>query len=96
MSEYPIPRGEQYHSCFLRRWRPAFLHPKRKIQICHRADEQNGLKIVPFPDKGANQTSSPQKALEMQGTQPRVKTSIKTPAFTCAASQQLLGSTGLL
>jgi hypothetical protein len=48
MSEYPIPRGEHYHSCILRTWRPAFLHPKGEIQICHRADEQNALKIV-FP-----------------------------------------------
>jgi hypothetical protein len=48
-SEYPIPHGEQYHSYILRRWRPAFLHPKGEIQIYHRADEQNALKIVPFP-----------------------------------------------
>jgi hypothetical protein len=27
----------------------AFLHLKGEIQICHRADEQNVLKIVPFP-----------------------------------------------
>jgi hypothetical protein len=40
MSEYPIPHGEQYHSNILRRWRPAFLHPKGEIQICHRADEK--------------------------------------------------------
>jgi hypothetical protein len=49
MSECPIPHGGQYNSCILRRWRPAFLHPKGEIQICHRADEQNALKIVPFP-----------------------------------------------
>jgi hypothetical protein len=49
MSEYPMPHGGQYHFCILRRWRPAFLHPKGEIQICHRADEQNALKIVPFP-----------------------------------------------
>jgi hypothetical protein len=49
MSENPIPHGEQYHSYILRRWRPAFLHPKGEIQICHRADNQNALKIVPFP-----------------------------------------------
>jgi hypothetical protein len=48
MSEYPIPHGGQYHSYILRRWRSAFLHPKEEIQICHRADEQNALKIVPF------------------------------------------------
>jgi hypothetical protein len=48
MSEYPIPHGGQYHFYILRRWRPAFLHPKGEIQICHRADEQNALKIVPF------------------------------------------------
>jgi hypothetical protein len=29
----------------LRRWRPAFLRPKGEIHICHRADEQNALKI---------------------------------------------------
>jgi hypothetical protein len=49
MSEYPIPHGEQYHFCILRRWRPAFLHPKGEIHICHRADEQNALKIVSPP-----------------------------------------------
>jgi hypothetical protein len=43
MSEYPIPHEGQYHSCILRRWRPAFLHPKGEIQICNRADEQNVL-----------------------------------------------------
>jgi hypothetical protein len=32
MSEYPVPHGEHYHSCILRRWRPAFLHPKAEIQ----------------------------------------------------------------
>jgi hypothetical protein len=32
MSEYPIPHGEHYHSCILKRWRPAFLHPKGEIQ----------------------------------------------------------------
>jgi hypothetical protein len=32
MNEYPIPHGEQYHSCILGRWRPAFLHPKEQIQ----------------------------------------------------------------
>jgi hypothetical protein len=46
MSEYPILHGEHYDSCILRRWRPAFLHPKGEIQICHRADEQNALKTV--------------------------------------------------
>jgi hypothetical protein len=51
MSEYPIPHGGQYHSYILRRCRPAFLHPKGEIQICHRADEQNALKIVPFPQE---------------------------------------------
>jgi hypothetical protein len=64
MSEYPIPHGGQYHSYIPRRWRPAFLHPKGEIQICYRADEQNALKIVPSPNKGANQTSSPEKAPE--------------------------------
>jgi hypothetical protein len=49
MSECPISHGGQYHSCILRRWRPAFLHPKGEIQICHRADEQNALKIVSPP-----------------------------------------------
>jgi hypothetical protein len=49
VSEYLIPQGEQYHSCILRSWRPAFLHPKGQIQICHRADEQNALKIVSPP-----------------------------------------------
>jgi hypothetical protein len=49
MSEYPIPHGEHYDSYILRRWRPAFLHPQGEIQICHRADEQNALKIVPLP-----------------------------------------------
>jgi hypothetical protein len=46
MSEYPISHGCSY---ILRRWRPAFLHPKGEIQVCHRADEQNVLTIVPFP-----------------------------------------------
>jgi hypothetical protein len=32
MSEYPIPHGRQYHSCILRRWRPAFLHPKERYR----------------------------------------------------------------
>jgi hypothetical protein len=49
MSEYPIPHGEQYHFYILRSGRPAFLHPKGEIQVCHRADEQNVLTIVPFP-----------------------------------------------
>jgi hypothetical protein len=51
MSEYPIPHGGLYHSCILRRWRPEFLPPKGEIHICHRADEQNALKIVPFPQE---------------------------------------------
>jgi hypothetical protein len=52
MSEYPIPHGGQYHSCILRRWKPAFLLTKGQIQICHRADQQNALKIVsPSPIK---------------------------------------------
>jgi hypothetical protein len=41
-----------YYSCILRRWRPAFLHPEGEIQglnDSHRADEQNALKIVSFP-----------------------------------------------
>jgi hypothetical protein len=49
MSEYPILHGGQYHSYILRRWRPAFLHPKGDIQICHRNDEQNAPKIVSLP-----------------------------------------------
>jgi hypothetical protein len=49
MSEYPIPHGGQHHFFILRRWKPAFLHLKGEIQICHRADEQNALKIVSFP-----------------------------------------------
>jgi hypothetical protein len=49
MSEYPIPHGGPYRSCILRRWRPASLHPKGEIQICHRADEKNALKIVSPP-----------------------------------------------
>jgi hypothetical protein len=49
MSEYPIPHGEHYHSCILRRWRPAFLHLRGELQICHRADRQNALKIVSSP-----------------------------------------------
>jgi hypothetical protein len=49
MSEYPISHGEHYHSCILRRWRSAFLQPKGEIQICHRVDEQNALKIVSPP-----------------------------------------------
>jgi hypothetical protein len=49
MSECPIPHEGHCHACILRRWRPAFLHPKGQIQTCHRADEQNALKIVPFP-----------------------------------------------
>jgi hypothetical protein len=49
MTEYPIPHEGQYHFYILRRWRPAFLHAKGDIQICHRADEQTALKIVPFP-----------------------------------------------
>jgi hypothetical protein len=49
MSEYPIPHGGQYHFYILRRWRPAFLHPKGEMQSCHRADEQNALKIVSPP-----------------------------------------------
>jgi hypothetical protein len=38
MNEYPIPLIEQYHFYILRRWRPAFLYPKGKIQTYHRAD----------------------------------------------------------
>jgi hypothetical protein len=63
MNEYPIPHGGQYHFYILRRWRPALLHPKGGIQICHRADEQNA-RLFPSPNKGANQTSSPEKAFE--------------------------------
>jgi hypothetical protein len=33
----------------LRRWRPAFLHHKGEIQICHRADEQDAVKIASLP-----------------------------------------------
>jgi hypothetical protein len=64
MSEYPIPHGEHYDSCILRRWRPAILHPKGEIQICHRADEQNALKIVSPPPIRSKLTSSSKKALE--------------------------------
>jgi hypothetical protein len=33
MSEYPIPHGEHYDSCILRRsCKPAFLHPEEGIQ----------------------------------------------------------------
>jgi hypothetical protein len=32
MSEYLIPHGEQLHSYILKRWGPAFLHPKGEIQ----------------------------------------------------------------
>jgi hypothetical protein len=60
--EYPIPHGGLYHPYILRRWRPALLHPKGETQICHRAEEQNALDCFPFPNKGANQTSSPEKA----------------------------------
>jgi hypothetical protein len=49
MSEYPIPHGGQYHSYILRRWSPAFLHSKAEVQICHRADKQNALKIISPP-----------------------------------------------
>jgi hypothetical protein len=49
MSGYPIPHGEHCHSYILRKWRPAILHPQGEIQICHRADEQNALKIVSPP-----------------------------------------------
>jgi hypothetical protein len=62
MSEFPIPHGGQYHSCILRRWRPAFLHPKGEIQIWH-----SKIKMLSrlFPsNKGANQTSTPEKAHE--------------------------------
>jgi hypothetical protein len=71
MSEYPIPHGEQYHSCILRRWRPAFLHPEEEIQSLDRS--ATGLmsemlsRLSPSPNKGANYTSSPKKACEMHG-----------------------------
>jgi hypothetical protein len=33
MNGYPIPPGEPYHSCILRKGcKPAFLHPERKMQ----------------------------------------------------------------
>jgi hypothetical protein len=97
MSEYPIPHGEHYHSCILRRWRPAFLHPKAEIQICHRADEQNALKIVsPPPIKVLTKPVHLRKPLKCKANkktlQPRVKMSRKAPAFTCAVSHQLPGS----
>jgi hypothetical protein len=92
MSEYPIPHGEHYHSCILRRWRPAFLHAEGELQICHRANEQNALKIVSPPPLRGKQTSSPEKTHESMANEkgplnpyplpkPRVKTSIKTPAL---------------
>jgi hypothetical protein len=49
MSENPIPHEEHFHCYILRRWRPTFLHPKGEIQMCHRADEQNALKIASPP-----------------------------------------------
>jgi hypothetical protein len=89
--------GEQYQSYILRRWRPAFLDPKGEIQICHRADEQNALKIVsPPPIKvltkpvHLRKSANPWPIRKTHLT--RVKTSIKIPAFTCAASHQLPGS----
>jgi hypothetical protein len=90
--------GEQYHSYILRRWRPAFLDPKGEIQICHRADEQNALKIVsPPPIKVLTKPVHLRKPLKCKANenlhpQPRVKTSIKIPAITCAASHRLPGS----
>jgi hypothetical protein len=44
MSEYPIPHGGQL--LFLH---PEEMQPEGEIQICHRADEQNALKIVSLP-----------------------------------------------
>jgi hypothetical protein len=67
MSEYLIPHGEQYHSYILRRWRPAFLHPKEEIESDRSA---LGLmskmlsRLFPSPNKCSNQTSSPEKARE--------------------------------
>jgi hypothetical protein len=67
MSEYLIPRGEHYDSCILRRrYKSAFLHPEWEIQclkICHRADEQNALKIVSTPIRG-KQTNSSKRVCE--------------------------------
>jgi hypothetical protein len=67
MSEYPIPHGQPYHSYILRRWRPVFPHPKGETE----SDRYNtGLmskmlsRLFPSPNKGANQTSPPEKAHE--------------------------------
>jgi hypothetical protein len=67
MSEYPVPHGEHYHSCILRRWRPAFLHPKGDTESDRSATglmRKCSQDCFPSPNKGANQTSSPEKACE--------------------------------
>jgi hypothetical protein len=70
MREYLIPHGEHYHSYILRRWRPAFLHPKEEIQSDRSATELMRKmlpRLFPSPNKGPNYTSSPKKACEMHG-----------------------------
>jgi hypothetical protein len=95
MSEYPIPHGEQYHSCILRgSCKSTFLHPKEKIQglidLPQGWWEKCSQDCFPSPNKGANQTSSAEKACESMTMRKnnliQVKMYIKTPAFTWAAS----------
>jgi hypothetical protein len=70
MSEHPIPHGEHCDSCILRRTcKPAFLHPE--VQICHRADEQNALKISPPPTRG--------KTNQFTQESPRIHANEKSP-----------------
>jgi hypothetical protein len=54
MSENPIPHGEQYHSCILKeRYRSATGMMSKMLS-----------RLFPLPNKGASQTSSPEKAGE--------------------------------
>jgi hypothetical protein len=84
MSEYPIPLGAHYHSCILRgSYKSAFLHPKEETQGLM---SKMLIKIVSPPPIRGKRTSYLRKPTNpwpmKKPTPPRIKKSIKTPAFT--------------
>jgi hypothetical protein len=107
VSQYPIPHGQHYDPCTLRRTcKSAFLNPEEEIQ---------GLIDLPqgwwakcsqdcsTPPIRGKQTSSSKKAHKSTAnkdsppnTYPNPELFLKAPAFTWAGSHQFLGSTALL
>jgi hypothetical protein len=49
MSEYPISHGEQYHSCILKTWRPAFLHLKERYRSATGLMSEMLSRLLPLP-----------------------------------------------